>query len=1629
MTTDVVIAQTLEAVERGSIAPDTYRVLLSATSSPSAISQGLQQTFSVYIRQHCIKSLGKALRSKSWKEAWDGVGGTLGLLDTFAKLSVHDVRDACKALRRAGKGEELDEKRRCVTELFVGLQPAVYPEATFRSTDKRPLALCYQDLIPSCTKELVERVLDADPKVELKPGIYNYLVQYHTELMRVRKRQALTKHKDLFKEKESENLFTQYPQEVSRNTPELSASMEFSLDTLRTIVESNASKAEHSLLLDQIVRPLLRRAVKKKVGWLQIQEIVDLSMSYLKQHPQAGKSISLARGDLTHLVARCWTQKPVIFEYHLKTLCSHTDFGIPQHSQLTKWENFLIDIPHDQRYTLLQLCFKAATGRDISVEKDLEKIKGNLSDTLLERLQPHEALKLYKLWREAKGNKASVATRNYSTFLQAPTFSGISGIDLDLYEVCLLFRNNDVEAARELALTRIEERKEKARTAAAPEQRAFYAKSVTFYAMASGDLQILRDVLQWTQRFLRDHVAFRELHPDHYPQEMIAILSGVPENLNGYSASEVRTRVIAGNAALKGMFDEACAAIREQTFHAHRWQGTLEIFSCVVRERVSRAKRLRNALSLSDDEMYDTLWDDTLKMLLDVERKTNLRANKALNADLVRGMLAYERQYIVVIKDPQLSTCKFFDNLARARDEFWQGVRAEHYPALATLPKPFPRGLPIQHLIHPFHLDFDDMETHAPYLASRINAVLFPEPVNALLPMPDDKESKAAIGIFVDSYRTALQFYMHSSFNLPEQAERYRKVWEYAVGPLSQDRMNREESLRFWKRISDWHRYDPDWSREWHEKLYPADKSTWPKIPEVEDPAQAHIWNPFDESSGRRPGQEAREVGAPTYLDASLVIHTKTHAPIKLRSAISGTLEKPSVPEYGDSTRAIWYTRRDSGEGSVLSALLHLEKLHGASNGRLLEKPFPSADDLRYPVLELAPEFYEILKKHQMEGTAYVDSDNAMSFPPALLHLSVKNVVDHLRSLDGAKSALATYDHQAFGMISCLMWSDRPALAKEMVLSAVLERPDASSWHRLLLAPGFLKRLQPKDAKWCIDTFANAVFEKMKKNKDKKQPTGNDQSSGKEATKDLSKKDESTKSYIKITTIKLLAQLLQSTGIIDDDIAFSMLSTLGMTASHVDVQLQTVKSLLKRFSTCPPDSVENVISALETVIPLAGNLNERKPVTEDDWILAEQTLSPPKYPDIDDTAPIRDTLMEHYKRKAIDAERLKLFINRILLPTIDHLKQQTARWLRIFLRKRGVGDDVQVPAIPHRSGRITTLLDADANTACYIPRTLLDDLMTYLTFKLVPPEAITSLNKTLLADKKILLQPDVQTWFGLYRPSIDAVINLGQDLLNLFDKPTKLDDGVGIDSEVIQEHFLAVFKISVQIDAPFYKNLSNHLLAPLLNGSCMMKLWWSTHGISILKAAIGHVEALRTVDWERDEKRRPVVLPDTFPWRLMGLDFPLPSKDSTDGDIEEQCKAFAQQLSEVVEETVRGTKLYHGKINHLKAYLHLDPTTNSTSKSSSHRLNIGQIRLFTALHLGAIDTGTTRLRFLTAADVFRVELAAGLLSMVVGGKGWESKGKMEERVKKMVEGWKGCDVEEVRRLGWRAGEGMGKGKG
>lgn len=211
---------------------------------------------------------------------------------------------------------------------------------------------------------------------------------------------------------------------------------------------------------------------------------------------------------------------------------------------------------------------------------------------------------------------------------------------------------------------------------------------------------------------------------------MKAVLCIIP--IRGFHSIEealLRDEIKKANAIIRMLLDTALIASKEPSFRISSWSSTVQLLGQIVDMRIRRAAKFQRRTGLSDDTMYDSVWKDRLKLVIEVQ---DMRLQPDWNAFPLSpdgGVLGYgywlqcERPASEEPLSP--SSYRFLDDLARGRDALWRNVRLKKHPLVATLPAPYSRGRDIQDLLGMYNVGLENLEEVAPRLASRAKAAVF----------------------------------------------------------------------------------------------------------------------------------------------------------------------------------------------------------------------------------------------------------------------------------------------------------------------------------------------------------------------------------------------------------------------------------------------------------------------------------------------------------------------------------------------------------------------------------------------------------------------------------------------------------------------------------------------------------------------------------------------------------------------------------------------------------------------------------------------------------------------------------------------------------------------------------------
>jgi hypothetical protein len=378
-----------------------------------------------------------------------------------------------------------------------------------------------------------------------------------------------------------------------------------------------------------------------------------------------------------------------------------------------------------------------------------------------------------------------------------------------------------------------------------------------------------------------------------------------------------------------------------------------------------------------------------------------------------------------------------------------------------------------------------------------------------------------------------------------------------------------------------------------------------------------------------------------------------------------------------------------------------------------------------------------------------------------------------------------------------------------------------------------------------------------------------------------------------------------------------------------------------------------------------------------------------------------------------------MYSKRIVFPTVQALKQQTARWATMFLRKYASDNDmvlgVELPPVPRGITILEQVLTKPYTEARLVPQALLDELVAYMLFRINPPKPIRILNDAFMGDPAMRSRPEVQTWLDLYGNRVETAWLyrlLPFNSIEYFEvQIEQMDDDIYVTRQTFQQRWLEIFAALLWADDTTYTQLQAWS-STLASSSNYNRSWWKEFGKTTVEYMLSYVNGIRTREWETSPNRKPAVLPQTFHWQLSLLSYPLNKPADSDIGVREQaCKTFANELATILESI--SNSVYHTQLAQIKDHICDRRSTRNTEFKSNLML--------TALHLG--DISKTRLSWLTNSDLLRVDLAADMMCAVESLMLLDQSLRLDcdafkPRLRSLLDTWVTSESEEVRRKGY-----------
>lgn len=1552
----------LNAVQSQSVPLLPISVWLSFAQSPMTIKIALDQTFSLRTRTFAIQGFGRLLGRERWMLLWSEFGGIEGILDLFSQLSICEIDFITKIIGHhivAGKDTGRDA---FMSDLLRALLGVGRVDAGHKNPDHRYLVGKYLEILPACDGSFVEEMLCR--KVTGVPD-------HEWQLKHFRSHSALIARLTMKSAFESGHLpartfegclsFCLKNLQLGFSTERgCSMSMSFALEILKRLAEDKRSNLPVDEYLHQLYETLMNPSWRKRklIGLSRLASLVDMSLSCLSSRPNAVNLLSTGPGSLLHWVVRCWSFRPEMLNDALHNLLEKCSSQITAQNVTSVAKPLLRTVETELRYGLLHKLFKSTSGLSIDIDSMKELAKSNdLWDHEIFTILPRKfAVPLLERLRQVKpelglslpyGNSSMQTCK---TIILCPATPMSNKADTNfLYHTLRRGQEGALESANKF----LTQQKQTAVTFREQTDRAFYARSSLFAALASGSSELLKDTIIWLRRYIRDPLTIKTLFDEttFKMTELIDLLAGIPETPSKQNSHvEVAEAVSAGNVILKEVYETVCQALREPSFYAPDWQGPLTLFRSVAETRLDRVRALQQVLRLSDEQLYDTVWKDTLQMLATVEESALEDGSASLKFGGPLGPLCYRGMGDTDSKKSTPASYRFVDHLAQTRDDLWKGVRRWRTPSVTALPDPWPRGLPIQHLVTSLDVAHPSAKGYTAYLSARAKTIVFTPAVQALAELPKDEDSRTAIGTHIDDYNLALKIYVLQEPSPDKRKHLVNKAWKHAIQFFTRTPMTDNEKIRYVQLIfrKALPGYDLPLSSIDHAKL-----QSYPILPDHTDTEDSTEWNPF---STRPPDITEKKV--PLRVIDCLA---SKYSADRLWSAESfARLGAMLISIPGWSAPPIWSLERfkpkraprEVREAMIISRLLYLDSRIGGRS-RLLARPFPSLKDTRYPPLFLDSEFLlredlgtldlrsftahvavslvrsladgameqlllqeDRVKKGEGKEEATLAGSESTLARDALTGGGTRegrSKISHEKSISrdtkpttiSPKSRIAELERVLYDLVALLAASDKPQSAAHLILRIILDRPDASSWHRKLLSIKYLQCLPSADVQVLFSDFVRALSERL-------------------AEQDAHRDDKDWKGkYVKTTTLKYVAQLLNGADFISRINAVDILVNLFHQSKHIDVRVAAVESMLGMLTPCRNQADEPVANAviegLKATIPLIGGPSERRQTTENDWLEAKTTGI---LPEVGDDKPIANLLIEAVADRiySIDLRYRSMIMREVLVPALAASALTNERWVRLFASQNGVdlGPIETHHALlkyPIKPSMISALLQLCPKLT---PAHILQKYHNHVLALINLPSGFTTLNSKIQSTLDLRTSSSGKTFSSLYKASLhqhrDASVYF--TLLRGQWTPSLLPHD-GITLETLQKMVcdLAPEFIAHYDEQPEHFDIFASHLQPPFHLSAESRQNWTANIKPILSGVVFSIDEARA-RLRAGELSTPAVLPDTFGMALWLLPWP------TSRNLTSTTEVFTASVVAVLEDLAAGDPpLYHAKYVQLRDML------------------------------------------------------------------------------------------------------------
>ncbi|KAI9035208.1 uncharacterized protein KD926_004292 [Aspergillus affinis] len=1243
--------QLLDLIHSEALPSNVYKIWLPIAMKhfPQLLSTALRDPISHNVRAIGIQQVARFSRTSTWKSSvWDSLGNAEGIKDIVGGLSIVETASLLGAIAK-GIHRQDDDLPVLVEQLVHLLQ---------QDKSSRSLWHHLDTLLPLCTASYLEDVLSSIPEARLTSKLLARIAVRHPTLLRRIATGGATVPKYVQKSV-TENCVRAMvgssvpytPVKYQPDTLDTLPGIEFAVDLLHTMLV-DTMKSVNPSRINPYIHGALRHVCRQKASFQHIFYLVSQALPII--------AIETFK-DLTELLVteliRYWS----IASFGTAIETKSPTKGLPHREHPSRptvddkerLEALLIDVIHRRcpvqlsqigRGSLLFKTIQTVLG-GIAAEARLPFIKlfcrhsseleidldlpPSIKEKKLFPIWPHSIMDLLPPADIKQLFDRMLVMHGCTEYL--PALDG-EGSLLSWPVQCQLKARCEADVATtddDFPTTKagIFEMERRAAKDKDPVMRSYWANQATETALVTGSLGIFNEVMQWSTRFIRDSVVFPGLVQSYILGSKSSKLLGCVEarstgGTRTLAALQQRTKE--ADKILMRMLELLMKASKEPLDRARIAGGILTFLESVVANRMRSLRRHRKQLSASETNLAGMMLDPLIEVLLHYDRKGVEHNWWTGKGPMLSGL------HIQHFNTPTFLS--FMDRLIQRRDELWKSKAGEEMFDEEGLfdddddvvpddkqEDGFPVGLTVQHLIPSYLVPFAvERPDSIPYAATKINDVLFGAVKVLMRPVIDPEDVD---DMEVDELESVITSYVgHCSRKY--QNQRLMRVWKHYATVLA-PHPEHLSIFRHWLA-----EVAQEWG--WEKVSRMIDSIPMPETPYLDQPLGKDVmkWDPFGLA-----GQKT-EITVPL-----TVLYCRMHRRIPPTSVIIEQIIEGSGPERMWSSDYINHVSQTLGIGGcdavVLSALLFLGTLPKQAKQPLLPETFPSSEAARWPPIALGSRFLSLANKNV--SYAAVSAIQALSegiafVPTEVLYRLVMSLLDNLKP--ASDSGYPVLLKCVVELTKLFPSTDKPEKGIDVILRIIEHFPDDSAYHRHLKLISLGKALHPDEAVRLVQSLSDFVCERL----------------------------SSPSAFVKITTVKMVAQLVAAADFIPTGRSLSILQSIYGASSQVDVQTEVISSmlsLLERDSEKADDSYLFLQKlSLSTVRP-SGEEHSPKGTREE---------GEGKLPDITGLCSQRNlelfTLTAFHKMPESHRSR---YVQEVLLPMIDESIAQHNRWMKSFL--------------------------------------------------------------------------------------------------------------------------------------------------------------------------------------------------------------------------------------------------------------------------------------------------------------------------------------------------------------------------